>query len=59
MANSKRRTKICVLPKMEETRLVRAHFLLVTRRYQVTFQKRETSWNRECLIGVGGWVVGP
>ena len=39
MAKSKRRTKICVLPKMEETRLLRAYFSLVTSRYQVTFKR--------------------
>ena len=41
----KRRTKICVFPKMEETRLIRHHFLAVSSRYQVNIQKRETSYN--------------
>ena len=35
------RTKICVLPKIDETRLIRAHFLRVSSRYQVTLFKRE------------------
>ena len=43
-------TKICVLPKMEEIRLIWAHLLRVSSRYQVTFQKRETSENNMIFV---------
>ena len=49
-AKGKCRIKICVLPKMEETRFILAHFLRVRSRYQVTFQKRETSLNNIIFV---------
>ena len=41
----KRQTKIYVLPKIEETRLIWAHFFPFSSRYQETSRKKETSWN--------------
>ena len=40
--NGKRWTKICVLPKIEEIRLIRVYFLRVSSRCQLIFHKRET-----------------